>query len=74
MKLIFWKREREGPVEVIATRDTEVQRAHERALLAQREAIADLQETTERAKRSREERTRNHFGPLIYDAMKRPKK
>jgi len=56
----------------VATRDTEAQRAKERALLAQREATADLLETKELARKSRDQRTQNHFGPMIYEAM-RPK-
>jgi hypothetical protein len=72
MKLRFWRKSREGPELVKATRDSEAQRAKERALLAQREARTDLAETEKHAQRAKDQRTQNHFGPMIYDAM-RPK-
>lgn len=72
MKWPFWNRRKREVPSVSATRDSEAQRAKERALLAQREASRDQGETKELARRARIERTTNHFGPMIYNAM-RPK-
>lgn len=53
-------------------RDSEAERALERAKLARREATADLEESKKRAQWFREQQAKNHFSPIIYDAM-RPK-
>jgi len=52
-------------------RDSEAQRAQERARLAQREAKIDLVEMKARAERSREQRDQNNFAHEIWQAMKR---
>jgi hypothetical protein len=57
---------------VTGTRDSEAKRAKERALLSQREASRDQGETKKLADRAKVQRTTNHFGPMIYNAM-RPK-
>lgn len=53
-------------------RDSEAKRAKERALLSQREASRDRGESEAIAIRAKNQRTTNHFGPMIYNAM-RPK-
>jgi hypothetical protein len=71
MRLLFWRKRKEDYA-VTTTRDSEALRAKERALLSQREASRDHNETRALASKARIERTTNHFGPMIYNAM-RPK-
>ena len=66
---MFRRKKKEGSCPVPVTRDSEAARAKERALLDQREAQQDLDESLQRAHTSRRERMKNHFGPLIYKAM-----
>lgn len=63
MKWVPWKKPAAPP------RDSDAQRAQERARLAQREAESNLTEIKQRSARARHERETNHFGPLIWKAM-----
>lgn len=67
----FRKKKKEDNA-VTLTRDSEAVRAKERALLDQRAASLDREVTKKLAENARKQRAVNHFGPLIYEAM-RPK-
>jgi hypothetical protein len=70
MKLCFWKKREDCTVKL--TRDSEAKRAKERAMLSQREATADHGETKKLAETAKKQRATNHFGPAIYNAMRKP--
>lgn len=66
-----WSRKEPHVVPPTAERDSEAQRAIERARLAQREADIGLVEMKARAERSRKELETNNFAGDIWNAMKR---
>lgn len=51
--------------------DTEARRAIERAYDAVAEAESDLSTARALGRESRTQREINHFGPMIYDSMRR---
>ena len=65
-----WSRKEPNVVPTVE-RDSDGQRAIERALLAQREAGLGLDEMRARAERSRKELSTNNFAGDIWNAMKR---